>query len=68
MYAESGGGRGDQALVVRYYGGKAALAPWIIAHMPLHRVYVEPFGGVPRCCCKRPERRPRCSTTSTARW
>ena len=31
--------------VVRYYGGKAALAPWIIAHMPPHDVYVEPFGG-----------------------
>jgi len=31
--------------VVRYYGGKAALAPWIIAHMPPHLVYVEPFGG-----------------------
>lgn len=31
--------------VMRYHGGKWMLAPWIIAHMPAHRIYVEPFGG-----------------------
>lgn len=31
--------------VLRYHGGKWKLAPWIIEHMPPHRVYVEPFGG-----------------------
>lgn len=30
---------------VRYHGGKWRLAPWIIDHLPPHRVYVEPFGG-----------------------
>lgn len=30
---------------MRYHGGKWKLAPWIIEHMPPHRVYVEPFGG-----------------------
>ena len=31
--------------LVRYHGGKWMLAPWIIAHFPPHRTYVEPFGG-----------------------
>jgi DNA adenine methylase len=31
--------------VLRYHGGKWKLAPWIIANMPPHQVYVEPFGG-----------------------
>jgi DNA adenine methylase len=31
--------------VLRWHGGKWRLAPWIIAHLPPHRCYVEPFGG-----------------------
>jgi DNA adenine methylase len=31
--------------LLRYHGGKWRLAPWIIQHLPPHRVYVEPFGG-----------------------
>jgi DNA adenine methylase len=30
---------------LRYHGGKWKLAPWIIAHFPPHRIYVEPYGG-----------------------
>lgn len=30
---------------LRWHGGKWILAPWIIAHLPAHRIYVEPFGG-----------------------
>ena len=31
--------------LVRYHGGKWKLAPWICSYLPVHRVYVEPFGG-----------------------
>jgi DNA adenine methylase len=31
--------------VVRWFGGKWKLAPWVIAHFPAHRIYVEPYGG-----------------------
>jgi DNA adenine methylase len=30
---------------VRYHGGKWVIAPRIIAHLPSHQVYVEPYGG-----------------------
>ena len=30
---------------LRYHGGKWRLAPWIIDHLPPHRIYVEPYGG-----------------------
>lgn len=31
--------------VLRYYGGKWRIAPWIIENLPVHRTYVEPYGG-----------------------
>ncbi|MGE4552988.1 MAG: DNA adenine methylase [Desulfovibrionaceae bacterium] len=31
--------------VLRYHGGKFRLAPWIVANLPAHVAYVEPFGG-----------------------
>lgn len=31
--------------VLRYFGGKWALAPWCIAHFPRHKTYCECYGG-----------------------
>ncbi|HVT16382.1 MAG TPA: DNA adenine methylase [Thermoanaerobaculia bacterium] len=37
--------RPTRRALLRYFGGKTSLAPWIVSHLPPHRCYTEAYGG-----------------------
>jgi len=39
---------------LRWYGSKWRIAPWIIANLPRHQAYVEPYGGTASVLLRKP--------------
>lgn len=40
--------------IIRYFGSKWLLAPWIISFFPKHKIYIEPFGGGANILLRKP--------------
>lgn len=46
--------------VLRWFGGKWLLAPWIIGHLPAHERYLEPYAGAASVLIRKPRARAEC--------